>query len=146
MENENAIVMQKNGLVGVNNKKVFCSLDMSKEENIDKVLATQDSENMKYVKDMKGQTINVTGVYITERESEDTNDEGVVYTKYNHVTILFDDAGNQYVTGSNAFYQSLDLICSFKGYPTEEKPLAIKIIETPAKENGHTYLKCTVAK
>lgn len=146
MENAMALKTQKNELVGASNKRTFCSLDMTKEENIDKILATQDSESMKYVKDMKGQIINCTGVYITERESEDTNENGEVYTRYSHVTILFDADGNQYVTGSNAFYQSLELICTFKGYPTEEKPLALKIIETPARENGHTYLKCTIAK
>lgn len=145
---ENALVIkQENQLQGgLANKRTFCSLDLNKEENVDKILATQDSENMKYLKDMKGQVINCIGVYITERESEDTNDEGEVFTRFNHVTILFDDAGNQYVTGSNAFYQSLDLICAFKGYPTEEKPIALKIVETPAKEKGHTYLKCTLAK
>lgn len=143
---ENALVLSENKLQGgVSNKRVFCSLDMSKEENIDKVISTQDSENMKYLKDMKGQVINCIGVYITEREVLDTNEEGEVITLLKHVTILFDDEGNQYVTGSNAFYQSLDLICTFKGYPTEEKPMKLKVVETPAKEKGHTYLKCTIA-
>lgn len=143
---ENALALQKNELQGGANKRSFCTLDMTKEENVDKILATQDSDSMKYVKDMKDQVISCIGIYITERESEDTNEDGEVYTRYSHVTILFDDKGNQYVTGSNAFYQSLDLICTFKGYPTEEKPLDLKIIEVPAKEKGHSYLKCTIAK
>lgn len=144
---ENALVLGANNLQGgVSKKRVFTSLDMNKEENIDRIIGTQDSENMKYVKDFKGQVLEVVGVYITEREVEDTNDDGEVYTQLKHVTILFDKDGNQYVTGSNAFYTSLDLICSLKGYPTEEKPMKLKITETPAKEKGHTYLKCTVVK
>ena len=144
---ENALMKSENIFKGgVANKRVFCSLDLTKEENVDKIISTQDSENMRYLKDYKNQIIECVGVYITEREVEDTNEEGEVITYLKHVTILFDKEGNQYVTGSNAFYTSLDLICAFKGYPTEEKPMKLKIVETPAKEKGHSYLKCTIAK
>ena len=144
---ENALVLGTNNLQGgIKNKRVFTSLDMNKEENVDRIIGTQDSDNMKYVKDVKGQVLEVIGVFITEREVEDTNEDGEVFTMLKHITILFTKDGNQYVTGSNAFYQSLDLICNLKGYPTEDKPMKLKISETPAKEKSHSYLKCTIAK
>ena len=142
----NALVLSENNLQGGNKKKVFTSLDLNKEENIDRILATQDSETMKYINDVKGQVLDVIGVYVTEREVEDINSDGEVFTRFKHTTILFTADGNQYVTGSNSFYTSLELICSLKGYPTEEKPMKLKITDAPAKEKGHTYLKCTIVK
>ena len=70
---ENALVKQQTNLTEVkkdDNKKIFFSLDLSKEENIDKLLASQDSENVKYIKDNVGKVINCIGVYITRREFE----------------------------------------------------------------------------
>lgn len=143
----NALVLSENNLKGgLSNKRVFTSLDMTKEENIDRILSTQDKENMLYIKDVKGQVLEVVGVYITERTVEDNNEEGEVFEYNKHVTIVFTKDGKQYVTGSNAFYNALDLICSLKGYPTEEKPFKLKIVEVPAKEQGHTYLSCSLVK
>lgn len=145
----NALVKQENNLnevVKEDNKKIFFSLDLSKEENIDKLLASQDSANVLYVKDNVGLTINCIGVYITRREIEDQNEEGEVYTRRKHTTLLFADDGSIYVTGSNSFYSSLDFICSLKGYPTEEHPVKIKFSETDAAEKGHKYLKAVIVK
>lgn len=145
----NALVKQENNLneiVKEDNKKIFFSLDLSKEENIDKLLASQDSANVKFVKDNVGVTINCIGVYITRREVEDQNEEGEVYTRRKHVTLLFSDDGEIYVTGSNSFYSSLDFICSLKGYPTEEHPVKIKFSEMDAGEKGHKYLKAVIVK
>ena len=50
------------------------------------------------------------------------------------------------VTGSNAFFMSLQLICDFKGYPSKEMPIKIKIVQTDAKEKGHKYLKAVYVK
>ena len=145
---ENALVKQTN-LMEVkkdDNKKIFFSLDLSKEENIDKLLASQDSENVKYVKDNVGKVITCVGVYITQREFEDTNEDGEVFTRKKHATLLFDDKGEIYVTGSNSFFSSLDFICTLKGYPTEEQPLKIKFSESDAEEKGHKYLKAVIVK
>lgn len=146
---ENALMQrQENTLQGVreDNKKIFTTLDMSKEESIDKILSTQD-ECDHYIKDCVNQVINCTGVFITEREVESVNEETGELIKYNkHVTILFDENGESYVTGSNAFYMSLDLICKLKGYPTEDKPMKFEVVEKEAGEKGHKYLKVRLAK
>ena len=146
---ENSLVKQDNGLREVqkeDNKKIFFSLDLNDEKNVDLLLASQDSENVKYVKDNIGKTINCVGIYITRREFEDTDEDGVVYNRKKHTTLLFDENGEIYVTGSNSFYQSLDFICTLKGYPTETNPVKIKFSETEAEAKGHKWLKAVVVK
>ena len=146
---ENSLLKKETGLQEVqkeDNKKIFFSLDLSDEKNIDLLLASQDSENVKYVKDYIGTVINCVGIYITRREFEDTDEDGVVYTRKKHTTILFDDNNNIYVTGSNSFYQSLDFICTLKGYPTESNPVKIKFSETEAEAKGHKWLKAVIVR
>lgn len=146
---ENALAKANNQLLEVekgDNKKIFVSLDLTKEENIDLLLASQDNENVLKINDHKNETIECIGVYITRRENEDTNDDGEVFTRRDYTTLLFDKDGKIYVTGSNAFYQSLDFICTLKGWPTEENPIKIKFAEAPAKEAGHKYLKAVIVK
>ena len=140
----NALMKQETNLMEIekeDNKKIFVSLDLSKEENVDKLLESQDKEKVQYVKDNIGKVINCIGVYITRREFEDTNDDGEAFTRRKHATLLFADDGAIYVTGSNSFYQSLDFICSLKGYPTEDAPKKIKFSESDAEVKGHKYLK-----
>lgn len=144
---ENALVKQENQLIEIRkdeNKKVLFTLDLTKEENIDKLLASQDKENVQYIKDNVGKIINCVGVYITRRQFEDVNSEGEVINRRKHATLLFDADGSMYVTGSNSFYNSLDFICTLKGWPTEEHPMKIKIVESDAEEKGHKWLKAVI--
>ena len=146
---ENSLLKKETGLQEVqkeDNKKIFFSLDLSNEKNVDLLLASQDSENVKYVKDNIGTVINCVGIYITRRKFEDTDEDGVVYSRKKYTTILFDDNNNIYVTGSNSFYQSLDFICTLKGYPTETNPVKIKFSETEAETKGHRWLKAVIVK
>ncbi len=146
---ENALVKQENQLMEVrkdDNKKILFTLDLTKEENVDKLLASQDKENIKYVKDNVGKIINCIGVYITRRTFEDTNQDGEVINRKKHATLLFDADGSIYVTGSNNFYNSLDFICMLKGWPTEENPMKLKIVESDAEEKGHKWLKAVIVK
>ncbi len=146
---ENALVKQENQLMEVRkdeNKKILFTLDLSKEENIDKLLASQDKENVLYVKDNVGKIINCIGVYITRRQFEDTNQDGEVINRKKHATLLFDTDGSIYVTGSNNFYNSLDFICTLKGWPSEDNPMKIKIVEDDAEEKGHKWLKAVIVK
>lgn len=146
---ENSLVKQETVLQEVvkeDNKKIFFTLDLSDEKNIDLLLASQDNENVKYVKDNINKVINCIGIYITRREFEDTDENGVVYNRKKHTTILFDDEENIYVTGSNSFYQSLDFLCTLKGYPTEKNPMKIKFSETEAETKGHKWLKAVIVR
>ena len=90
---ENALVKANNQLLEVekgDNKKIFVSLDLEKEENMDLLLATQDNENVLKINEHKNETIECIGVYITRRENEDTNEDGEVFTRRDYTTLLFD--------------------------------------------------------
>ena len=143
MKNELALnTLQSNAKKG----GVLCTLNLQDEHDVDLLLSTQDNEDMEKVNDYVGEILEVNGVYIKEREVEDTNEEGEVINYFKHTTILFTTDGKMYVTGSNAFFMSLELIGLFKGYPTRDNPMRIKIIQTDAKEKGHKYLKAVIVK
>ena len=146
---ENALVKQENQPIEVRkdeNKKILFTLDLTKEENIDKLLASQDKENVKYVKDNVGKIIDCIGVYVTQRTFEDVNQDGEVVNRKKHATLLFDKDGDIYVTGSNNFFNSLDFICTLKGWPTEENPMKIKFVESAPTEKGGKWLKAVIVK
>ena len=141
---ENAIM--QNNLQSSMKGGVFTTLNINDEHDADLLLATQDNEDMKKINDVVGQTLEVTGVFIRERKVEDTNDDGEVIEYYKHTTIVFTSDDEMYVTGSNSFYMSLDMICAIKGNPTKENPLKIKVSQTDAEIKGHKYLKAVYAK
>ena len=94
---ENALVKQENQPIEVRkdeNKKILFTLDLNKEENIDKLLASQDKDNVKYVKDNVGKVIDCIGVYVTQRTFEDVNQDGEVVNRKKHATLLFDKDGD----------------------------------------------------
>lgn len=143
MENALALnTLQSNAQKG----GVLCTLNLNNEQDVDLLLSTQDNEDMEKVNDHVGEELEVNGLYVKEREVESTNEEGEVITYFKHTTILFTTDGKMYVTGSNAFFMSLELICTFKGYPTKENPLKIKVVQTDAQEKGHKYLKAVIVK
>lgn len=143
--NENALAL--NTLQSTAKKGgVLTTLNLQNQEDVDLLLSTQDNQDMLKVNDFVGKELEVSGIYVREREVEDQNEEGEVINFYKHTTILFTTDGKMYVTGSNAFFMSLDLICTFKGYPTRDNPLKIKITQTDAKEKGHKYLKAVIVK
>lgn len=142
---ENAL-MQNTLQGGYNNGGIFTTLNVADEKDADLLLSTQDNENMLKVNDVKGQILEVIGLFIRERNVQDTNDDGEVIDYFKHTTILFTKDDKMYVTGSNSFFMSLDLICKLKGNPSREKPLKIKVSSVPAKEQGHTYLKAVLVK
>ena len=142
---ENALVKANNQLLEVekgDNKKIFVSLDLEKEENMDLLLATQDNENVLKINEHKNETIECIGVYNTRRENEDTNEDGEVFTRRDYTTLLFDKDGKIYVTGSNAFYQSLDFICTVNYLPMDEiinEYFDINLIENNIKKFIKSY-------
>ena len=125
---------------------MFTTLNLEDEKDTDLILSTQDNDSMLKVNDNVGKVLEVIGLYIREKKIQDVNDDGELYDRYKHTTILFTSDGNMYVTGSNSFYSSLDFICALKGYPTREKPLKIKIGQSDAETKGHKFLKAILVK
>lgn len=119
----------------------FTSLDMSDEAQQDLLLSAMEEVDTK-LNEHVGEVIDVIGYYVVEHEVDTANEEtGEVITRKKHALVLFDENHKSYATGSNACFMSFSNIVSIKGIPTPEHPLRVQIIETPAKEKGHNYLK-----
>ena len=119
----------------------FTSLDMGDEEQQDLLLNAMEDVDF-ILADCIGKTITCTGYYVIEREVDTANEEtGEVITRKKHALVLFDDNNKSYATGSNACFMSFSNIVSIKGLPSKERPLMLDVIESPAKEKGHNYLK-----
>ena len=63
-----------------------------------------------------------------------------------HTLTLITSDKKSHVTGSNACFMSFNDIIQIKGKPTFDNPMYLKVIETPAKEKGHTYLRLKPVK
>ena len=119
----------------------FTNLDITNEEEQDLLLSSMEEVDFK-LNDCIGKTINCIGYYAIEREVDSANeDTGDIITRKKHALILYDENNKSYATGSNACYMSFSNIVSIKGLPTRERPLKLDIIESPAEEKGHSYLK-----
>ncbi|MBO7044015.1 hypothetical protein J6W34_05715 [bacterium] len=131
------------GIVSDDGSRVrkFTNLDITNEKEQDLLLSSMEEVDFK-LNDCIGKTINCVAYYVIERELDQLNEEtGEQITRKKHALILFDDNNKSYATGSNACYMSFSNIVSIKGLPTRERPLKLDIIESPAEEKGHSYLK-----
>lgn len=147
-KNENV----KGGLMVVDNKveenvTIKTTLDLNNEDDVDLIINNVNGQCDHLLIDFVDKEINVVNVYTTTRKEEVYDDDtGELVNRYNHVTILFDDNNESYVSGSNAVYRSLNTILMFKGLPSKENPIKMKAIRVDAKEKGHQYLQLTIAK
>lgn len=128
-------------------RKEFTSLNINNEEEANLLLASDGEADFK-LNDEIGKEITVIGVKATEREEETTNEEtGEVIVRLKHTLMLFDEEGKTHVTGSNACYKSFERIVSIKRYlPTKDRPMTVKVIQSPANEKGHNYLRLQFIK
>lgn len=128
-------------------RKEFTSLNINNEEEANLLLASDGEADFK-LNDEIGKEITVIGVKATEREEETTNEEtGEVIVRLKHTLMLFDEEGKTHVTGSNACYKSFERIVSIKRYlPTKDRPMTVKVIQSPANEKGHNYLRLQFVK
>ena len=68
-------------------------------------------------------------MYVEEKQVID-DETGEIKTKYR--TILFDESGQTYATGSYGIFNVLKKIISIYGLPTTwEKPLKVKVAKRP---------------
>lgn len=137
----------QNGIFTNDDKtRKFTSLNLEDEEQADMLLNSLQDVDFK-LNECIDKEITCVGCYIVEREVDSFNEEtGEEITRKKHITMLFDEKGKSYVTGSNACYMSFNDIVSIKGMPTKEKPLKLKPIKVDAKEKGHSYLKIKICK
>ena len=126
--------------------KKATSLDLSDEEQADLLLGAMSEVDFK-LNDEKGKVLEVIGYYAQEIPTDTYNEEtGELIKRKKHTLTLFTSDGKSHVTGSNACFMSFNDIISIKGLPSKENPMYLKVVETPAKEKGHTYLRLKPVK
>ena len=136
MENEkNEITL----FTGVKNK-IYCSIVAESEESkkqLFNALETCDA----LLNDCVGQEIAIKDIYVEEREITD-EETGEVKPKYR--TILFDENGQTYATGSYGIFNIVKKIVSIYGLPTTwENPVKVKVSKRPIG-NGKQSLTLTL--
>ena len=136
MENEkNEITL----FTGVKNK-IYCSIVAESEESkkqLFNALETCDA----LLNDCVGQEISIKDIYVEEREITD-EETGEVRPKYR--TILFDESGQTYATGSYGIFNIVKKIVSIYGLPTNwENPIKVKVSKRPIG-NGKQSLTLTL--
>ena len=90
--------------------------------------------------DCVGQEIKIKDMYVEEKQVIDKT--GEMKTKYR--TILFDENGQTYATGSYGIYNVLKKIVQIYGLPESwEKPLKVKVAKRPIG-NGKQSLTLTL--
>lgn len=112
--------------------KVFTSLKSESIEDKKKIYNASKSCDV-FLKDIKGQEIEIKDVFITEYTKKDLDENG--NPRIGHKTILFGTDGKTYVTCSNYFFNSLaQILSAYNGQITN--PIKIKIVGVQTKGAG----------
>lgn len=129
---------------GESRTKRITSLNIENPEDADMVLNGTQQADFKLNEEINKE-ITVIGCILSETPTETVNEEtGEIITRRKHTLLLFDNEGRSHATGSNSCYMSFGQIVKLKGMPTREKPLVLIPIKTPAKTQGHEYLRLKV--
>lgn len=121
-------------------QNVYCSKIAESEKEKKELFNALESCDV-LLNDIVGTTIEIKDIYVEEKEVADS-ETGEVKTKYR--TILFDNDGKTYATGSYGIYNVLKKIVGIYGLPTTwEKPLKVKVAKRPIG-NGKSSLTLTL--
>ena len=143
MENQNVNVNENKGeltLFSGIKQNVYCSKVAETEKEKKELFNALESCDA-LLNDCVGQEIEIKDIYVEEKQVID-DATGEVKTKYR--TILFDENGQTYATGSYGIYNILKKIVQIYGLPeTWEKPLKVKVAKRPIG-NGKQSLTLTL--
>ena len=121
-------------------QNVYCSKVAETEKEKKELFNALESCDA-LLNDCVGQEINIKDIYVEEKQVMD-DETGEIKTKYR--TILFDENGQTYATGSYGIYNILKKIVQIYGLPeTWEKPLKVKVAKRPIG-NGKQSLTLTL--
>ena len=143
MENQNVNVNENKGelalFIGIK-QNVYCSKVAETEKEKKELFNALESCDA-LLNDCVGQEIEIQDIYIEEKQIMDDETEEIK-TKYR--TILFDENGQTYATGSYGIYNVLKKIVQIYGLPESwEKPLKVKVAKRPIG-NGKQSLTLTL--
>ena len=143
MENQNVNVNENKGeltLFSGIKQNIYCSKVAETEKEKKELFNALESCDA-LLNDCVGQEINIKDMYVEEKQVID-DESGEVKTKYR--TILFDENGQTYATGSYGIYNVLKKIVQIYGLPESwEKPLKVKVAKRPIG-NGKQSLTLTL--
>lgn len=109
-------------------KNMYCSKEVVTEQDKKDLFNALESCDV-LLNDCVGNTLIIKDIYIEEKQVID-EETGELKTKYR--TILFDEAGQTYATGSYGIYNVLRKIVQVYGLPTTwEKGLEVKVSKRP---------------
>ena len=135
MENEkNEVTL----FTGVKNN-MYCSIVTDTEESkkeLFNALETCDA----LLNDCVGTEISIKDIYVEEKQVIDET-TGELKNKYR--TILFDENGQTYATGSYGIYNVIKKLISIYGYPTWDPSIKVKVSKKPIG-NGKSSLTLTL--
>ena len=121
-------------------QNVYCSKVAETEKEKKELFNALESCDA-LLNDCVGQEIKIKDMYVEEKQVID-DETREVKTKYR--TILFDENGQTYATGSYGIYNILKKIVQIYGLPeTWEKPLKVKVAKRPIG-NGKQSLTLTL--
>ena len=131
MENQNVNVNEEKReltLFSGIKQNVYCSKVAETEKEKKELFNALESCDA-LLNDCVGQEINIKDIYVEEKQVMD-DETGEIKTKYR--TILFDENGQTYATGSYGIYNVLKKIVQIYGLPENwEKPLKVKVAKRP---------------
>ena len=143
MENQNVNVNEEKReltLFSGIKQNVYCSKVAETEKEKKELFNALESCDA-LLNDCVGQEIKIKDIYVEEKQVMD-DETGEIKTKYR--TILFDENGQTYATGSYGIYNILKKIVQIYGLPESwEKPLLVKVAKRPIG-NGKQSLTLTL--
>lgn len=136
MENKENEIMLFNEV----KQNVYCSKVAETESEKKELFNALESCDV-LLNDCVGEEIAIKDVYVEEKKVID-DETGEVKTKFR--TILFDEDGKTYATGSYGIYNVFKKIFTIYGLPTSwDKPLKVKVAKRPIKD-GKQLLTLTL--
>ena len=142
MENQNVNVNENKGeltLFSGIKQNVYCSKVVETEKEKKELFNALESCDA-LLNDCVGQEIKIKDIYVEEKQVID--ETGEIKTKYR--TIIFDESGQTYATGSYGIYNVLKKIVQIYGLPESwKKPLKVKVAKRPIG-NGKQSLTLTL--
>lgn len=131
MKNEIAIFNPENTI----ERECYTTVDLNTEEaRIDLFNATESADVL--LNDIVGQQIVIKDIYIEKNPIKEVDDETgeVTFNGVKYRTILFDDKGQTYATGSYGVYNSVRKMLDLLGVSLISKGIKVEVIKVPTQD------------
>ena len=131
MKNELAIFNPENTM----EREMYTTCDLNTEEaRIDLFNATESADVL--LNDCVGQTIVINNIYVEKNPIKEVDDETgeVTFNGVKYRTILFDENGQTYATGSYGVYNSVRKMIDLLGINIINKGIKVEVIKVPTSD------------